>query len=49
MGLILAAVSAVTNFMWPPYHPVWSFIIIIAISVTVIRGLTAHGCDFAEG
>lgn len=49
VGLFLAAVSAATSFTWPPYHPVWSIIIIIiAISVTVIPGPHQHGRDFAE-
>ncbi len=44
VGVFAAAVSAIANFMWLPYYPVWS-IIVIAIDVAVIWALTAHGRD----
>ena len=47
VGVIVAAVSAVANFAWMPYSPVWS-ITIIAIDVFVIWALTVHGRDIAE-
>jgi hypothetical protein len=47
VGVIVAAVSAVANFAWMPYSPVWS-ITIIAIDVFVIWALTMHGRDIAE-
>ncbi len=47
VGVLLAAVSAVANFMWLPYYPVWS-IVIIALNVAVIWALTAHGRDLAD-
>jgi hypothetical protein len=47
VGVIVAAVSAVANFAWLPYSPVWS-ITIIAIDVFVIWALTVHGRDIAE-
>jgi hypothetical protein len=46
IGVLVALVSAVTNFMWLPYYPVWS-VIMIAIAVAVIWALTAHGRDIA--
>ncbi len=41
-GVILAGVSAVANFMWLPYYPLWS-ILVIALDVAIIWALTAHG------
>jgi hypothetical protein len=47
VGVIVAAVSAVANFLWLPYYPVWS-ILIIALDVAVIWALTIHGRDIVE-
>ena len=47
IGVIAAALVAVSNFMWLPYQPVWS-IIIIALCVMVIWALTTHGRDITE-
>jgi hypothetical protein len=47
IGVILAVVSAIANFMWLPYQPVWS-ILIIALNIAVIWALTVHGRDVAE-
>src|SRR3954452_4631875 len=44
VGIVLAAVSALVNFAWLPYYPVWG-IVIIALDVFVIWALTAHGRD----
>jgi hypothetical protein len=44
IGVIFAILVAVTNFMWLPYQPVWS-IIVIALCVMVIWALTVHGRD----
>ena len=43
----VVAVSAVLNFMWLPYYPVWSMLI-IALDVFVIWALTVHGRDVAK-
>jgi hypothetical protein len=37
-GIILAVLSAVTNFLFIPYYPFWS-IIIIVLDVFIIRAL----------
>jgi hypothetical protein len=42
VAVVLAVLSAVANFLWLPYYPVWS-IIVIALNVTVIRAIMAHG------
>jgi hypothetical protein len=38
VGIVLAGLQAVMNFMWLPYYPLWS-IIIIAIDVFIIWSL----------
>lgn len=44
VGVLVASVSAVVAFAWLPWYPVWA-IIIIAVDVSVIWALTAHGRD----
>ena len=44
VGVALAGVVSIANFLWLPYQPLWS-IIIIALSVVVIWALTVHGRD----
>ena len=47
VGVALAVLSAVANFLWMPYYPFWS-IAIIALNVFVIWALTAHGRDITR-
>ena len=47
VGIGVAAISAVLNFMWLPYYPIWS-LLIIALDVLVIWALTVHGRDYAS-
>lgn len=42
IGVILASVSVVANFVFLPSYPFWS-IVIIAIDACVIWALTVHG------
>jgi len=44
IGIILASLSALANFAFIPYYPVWS-LVIIALDVFVIWALAAHGRD----
>jgi hypothetical protein len=44
VGVIMAVWTALIAFAWLAWYPVWA-IIIIAVSVTVIWALTAHGRD----
>jgi uncharacterized membrane protein (DUF106 family) len=44
IGVFLGILSAILGFAWLPYYPVWG-VIIIAIAVSVIWALTAHGRD----
>jgi len=46
VGVIVALISAIANFMWLPYYPVWG-VTVIAIDVAIIWALTAHGRDIA--
>jgi hypothetical protein len=47
IGVILAVISAIANFLTIPYSPFWS-ILIIALDVFVIWALTVHGRDIVE-
>lgn len=47
VGVVVAVASALLNFMWLPYYPLWSMLI-IALDVVVIWALTAHGRDIAR-
>ncbi len=47
LGIILAGLSAIANFLWLPYYPVWA-IVLIAFNFGVIWALASHGRDVAE-
>ena len=47
VGVILAVISAIVGFAWLPWYPIWG-IVIIAIAISVIWALTAHGRDVVE-
>jgi hypothetical protein len=47
VGVAVASVSALLNFIWLPYYPLWSMLI-IALDVVVIWALVAHGRDVAR-
>ena len=47
IGVGAVAISAVLNFMWLPYYPLWS-ITIITLNVFVIWALTVHGRDITQ-
>jgi len=47
VAITLAALSATANFLFIPYYPFWS-LLIIAVDVLVIWALTAHGRQFKE-
>ncbi len=42
VGITLAFISAIANFFFIPYYPVWS-IVIIALNVAVIWALSVYG------
>jgi len=47
VGIAMASISAITNFFFIPYYPVWA-ILIIAIDVFIIWALAAHGHELAD-
>ncbi len=47
IGVFMAIVICIENFLFLPYYPLWS-ILIIAIAIAVIWALTAHGRDITE-
>ena len=44
VGVIIAVLSALAGFAWMPWYPIWG-ITIVAVAVSVIWALTAHGRD----
>jgi hypothetical protein len=46
-GIFLAVLSAIANFMFIPYYPFWS-LLIIAVDVFIIWALAAHGREIRE-
>jgi hypothetical protein len=48
IGVILAILSAVANFFFIPYYPVWS-VLIIALNIAIIWALVVYGPEEAEG
>lgn len=43
-GIVLAIVSALMNFAWMPYYPIWA-VIIIALDIAVIWALSTIWSD----
>ena len=41
VGIGIAGLSALANFLWLPYYPVWA-ILIITLDVIIIWALAAH-------
>jgi hypothetical protein len=42
VAITRAVLSAIANFLWLPYYPFWS-LLIIAVDVFVIWAIAAHG------
>jgi hypothetical protein len=47
VGITVAALSATANFLFIPYYPFWSMLI-IALDILVIWALAAHGREYRE-
>lgn len=47
IAVILAGVSIIASFLWMPYYPLWSMVV-IAFDVFVIWALTMHGRDITQ-
>jgi hypothetical protein len=48
VGIILAVLSAIANFLFIPYYPFWS-LLIIAVDVFIIWALVVHGREVITG
>jgi hypothetical protein len=48
VGIILAVLSAITNFLFIPYYPFWT-LLIIALDVFVIWALATYSREVAAG
>jgi hypothetical protein len=48
IGVFLAILSAVANFFFIPYYPVWA-VLIIALNIAIIWALVVYGPDEAAG
>src|SRR5215216_10234 len=46
-AIALAVLSAIANFLFIPYYPFWS-LLIIALDIVVIWAVAAHGGDLRE-
>jgi hypothetical protein len=47
VAVILASISMIANFLWLPYQPWWS-ILMIALAAFVIWAVTVHGRDISS-
>jgi hypothetical protein len=47
VAVIVACVSILASFLWMPYYPLWSMVV-IGFDLFVIWAVTAHGRDIAE-
>ena len=48
VGIFIAGLSAIGNFFFIPYYPVWA-VLIIALDIAVILALTAFSREAARG
>ena len=47
VGVVVAIVSIIANFLWMPFQPFWS-ILLIVLAFYVIWALTGHGRDITR-
>lgn len=47
LGVVIATISAIANFAWLPWYPIWA-IIMLTVDVFVIWALTVHGRDITK-
>jgi hypothetical protein len=48
VGITVAVLSAIANFLWLPYYPFWA-LTVIALDVFIIWALAAHGGELRRG
>ena len=47
LAVVVASISILLNFMWLPYYPLWS-LVVMGFDLFVIWAVTAHGRDIAQ-
>lgn len=47
VAVAMASVGIIVNFMWLPYYPVWS-LVLVTLNAFVIWAVTAHGRDILD-
>jgi hypothetical protein len=47
VAIFLAALSAIANFLFVPYYPFWS-LLLVALDIFVIWAITAHGGELRD-
>jgi hypothetical protein len=47
LAITLAALSATANFLFIPYYPFWS-LLLVTLNILVIWAITAHGGDMRD-
>jgi hypothetical protein len=47
VGITLAVLSAITNFLFVPYYPFWS-LLLVTLDIFVIWAITAHGGELRD-
>jgi len=47
VGITVALVSATANFLFIPYYPFWS-LLLVTLNILVIWAITAHGGDMRD-
>jgi hypothetical protein len=47
LAITVAVLSAIANFLWLPYYPFWS-LLIIAVDIFVIWAVAAHGGELRD-
>jgi hypothetical protein len=47
VGITLAVLSAIVNFLWLPYYPFWA-LAVITLDIFVIWALAVHGRDLRD-
>jgi hypothetical protein len=48
LGVAIAAITAIANFFWAPYYPLWS-LLVIGFSIFAIWAITRAGRDVMAG
>ena len=47
LGITVALVSAIANFLWLPYYPFWA-LTIITLDIFVVWAIAAHGGELGD-